>query len=225
MKLCIAKYFACLVYCLQKEEMMIANHIHDALAQVRKLQEFILSKRFFMGYSGVAKMLGGVIALAGAGVMSLKGFPDSVLAHLAGWGVVLAAALVLNYGAFLWWFLFSSQAKRDMAKAMPVLDAIPSLAIGAVFSLAFVLGRHYELLFGTWMCLYGLAHLSYRQLLPMANYAVGVFYVICGSACLLLQTPFIKPWPMGFVFFTGELIGGIVLYRNNHVQKGDEPFK
>ena len=29
---------------------MIANHIHDALAQVRRLQEFILEKRLFKGY-------------------------------------------------------------------------------------------------------------------------------------------------------------------------------
>lgn len=201
---------------------MIANHIHDALAQVKKLREFILSKRFFMGYSGVAKMLGGVVALAGAGIMSLKEFPDSLLVHLAGWGVVLAVALILNYGAFAWWFLFSSQAKRDTAKAMPVLDAIPALAIGAIFSLAFVLGKHFELLFGTWMCLYGLAHVSYRQSLPIGNYVVGVFYIICGSICMLLRMPFINPWPMGFVFFTGELIGGIVLYRNNHVQRGEK---
>jgi len=200
---------------------MIANHIHDALAQVRKVQEFILSKRFFMGYSGVAKMIGGVIAFAGAGVMSAKSFSDSPLVHLAGWGVVLTVALVLNYGAFVWWFLFNEQAKRDMAKAMPVLDAIPALAVGAIFSLAFIIGKHYELLFGTWMCLYGLAHVSYRQSLPMGNYAVGVFYIICGSVCLLLQTSFTSPWPMGFVFLAGELIGGIVLYRNNHVQRGD----
>ena len=45
---------------------MIANHIHDALGQVRKMQELILSKRNFRGYSGIARALGGVSALAGA---------------------------------------------------------------------------------------------------------------------------------------------------------------
>ena len=31
---------------------MIANHIHDALAQVKKLRNLVLVKRMFFGYSG-----------------------------------------------------------------------------------------------------------------------------------------------------------------------------
>ena len=208
------------IHYLQKEGMMIANHIHDALNQVRKLQEFILEKRFFRGYSGPARMAGGFVAVAGAFVMSRSIFPSTPLAHLVGWGSVLFSALLLNYGALIWWFLFSSQAKRELLRAMPVVDAIPALAVGAVFSLAMILGKHYEMLFGTWMCLYGLAHVSYRLSLPAANYAVGVFYIACGSACLLLQVPFTDPWPMGFTFFAGEISGGLVLHRNN-IQTGE----
>ena len=44
---------------------MIANHIHDALGQVRRLQGLILDKRRFTGYSGAARMLGGCSALVG----------------------------------------------------------------------------------------------------------------------------------------------------------------
>lgn len=203
---------------------MIANHIHDALGQVRKLQELILEKRLFRGYSGPARMTGGIISLAGATLMSCNFFPATILAHLIGWGCVLVSALLLNYGAFIWWFLFSSQARRELTRAMPVVDAVPALAVGAVFSLAMVMGKNYEMLFGTWMCLYGLAHVSYRMSLPAANYAVGVFYIACGSVCLLLQVPFTNPWPMGFVFLVGELSGGFVLHRNNNYEKkGDDP--
>ena len=148
--------------------------------------------------------------------MSCSFVPVSPLAHLAGWSFVLFSALVLDYGGVIWWFLFSSQAKREMSRAMPVVDAIPALAVGAVFSLAMILGKHYELLFGTWMCLYGLAHVSYRMSLPMANYLVGVFYIVCGSVCLLMQVPFTNPWPMGMVFFVGEISGGLVLHRSNN---------
>ncbi|OGV62830.1 MAG: hypothetical protein A2283_02690 [Lentisphaerae bacterium RIFOXYA12_FULL_48_11] len=205
---------------------MIANHIHDALAQVRKLQEFILARKLFRGYSGPARMTGGFVALAGAFVMSRTMFPPSPVAHLLGWGGVLSAALLLNYGGFIWWFLFSSQARREVTRAMPVVDAIPALAVGAVFSMAMILGKHYELFFGTWMCLYGLAHVSYRMSLPMANYAVGIFYITCGSVCLLMHTPLTNPWPMGLVFFAGEVSGGLVLHRINYAAKGgslDEP--
>jgi len=199
---------------------MIANHIHDALAQVRKLQEFILEKRLFKGYSGPARMAGGVVALAGAFVMSNQAYPVSPIAHLLGWGAVLVVALLLNYGGVLSWFLFSSQARRELIRAMPVVDAIPALAVGAILSLAMILGKNYELLFGTWMCLYGLAHVSYRMSLPVANYMIGIFYIACGSACLLLQVPLTNSWPMGLAFFAGEIAGGLVLHRNNHFREG-----
>ena len=44
---------------------MIAHHIHDALAQVRQLREVVLEKRGFHGYSGLARVVAGVMALVG----------------------------------------------------------------------------------------------------------------------------------------------------------------
>lgn len=44
---------------------MIANHIHDALAQVRELQKNILDKQRFKGYSGRARAIAGSVALVG----------------------------------------------------------------------------------------------------------------------------------------------------------------
>jgi hypothetical protein len=65
------------------------------------------------------------------------------------------------------------------------------------------------------MCLYGLAHVAYRQSLPTIHYAVGIFYMLGGTACLLVPgICFTNPWPMGLVFGIGELSGGFILYRN-----------
>ncbi len=49
---------------------MIANHIHHALAQVRELQQKILEGQRFKGYSGRARAICGVAALAAAAFMS-----------------------------------------------------------------------------------------------------------------------------------------------------------
>jgi hypothetical protein len=73
---------------------MPANHIHDAIGQVRRMRELVLSRQRFKGYSGQARMAGGVLAIAGAGVMSRPGFSSTPAAHLAGWGVVLLLALL-----------------------------------------------------------------------------------------------------------------------------------
>lgn len=150
-------------------------------------------------------------------------FPQTNLAHLAGWGIVLATALALNYGALFFWFAFNPQVKRNAVMLLPAVDALPGLAIGAVMSVAFILKGEFDLLFGTWMCLYGLAHVSYRQSLPPANYAVGTFYMACGSVCLLWAgIRFTNPWPMAIVFGFGEWIGGYVLYLNNRKKELQE---
>ena len=202
---------------------MVANHIHDALAQVRRMQEIILERRSFRGYSGTARMAGATATLAGALIMSSARFPKSDLWHLAGWAVVLGAALVLNYGALGFWFLFNPRVKRSAAMLVPAVDALPALAMGALMSVGLVLKGHYDLLFGTWMILYGLGHVSYRQSLPPANYAVGAFYMVCGVACFIWPgIEFTNPFPMGLVFFTGELAGGYVLYRNNRLREEED---
>ena len=82
---------------------MIANHIHDALGQVRRLQGLILEKRKFTGYSGTARMLGGSVAMLGCTLMGL--YADSYGAHLFGWGCILAVALLVNYGALMLWYV------------------------------------------------------------------------------------------------------------------------
>ncbi len=194
---------------------MMANHIHDAMGQVHRMQELVLARQRFKGYSGKARMAGGVMALAGAFAMSRPVFPATPFAHLVGWGGVLSAALLLNYGGLALWFLCDPRVRRDVMQLRPAADALPALAMGAVFSLALVLRGHYHLLFGAWMCLYGLVHVAYRQSLPDSHYAVGVFYMLCGSFCLLSPCmSFVNPWPMGLVFGIGELAGGIILYRN-----------
>ena len=66
------------------------------------------------------------------------------------------------------------------------------------------------------MSLFGLANLASRHVLPSANFFVGVFYILCGTVCLLLpEITFTDPWPMGIVFFIGEWAGGWILHYDN----------
>ena len=190
---------------------MIANHIHDALAQVRKLQEFILAKRLFRGYSGKARVASGCVAMIGAMLMDSALVPDDPFAHLVGWGAVVAVGIAINYGCLLYWFLFNPEVRGNPVMLKPALDAVPALAVGGVFTVAFAIAGAWDLLPGMWMCLYGLAQVAYRQSLPGGIYIVGLGYIACGTACLALQMPFLNPWPMGTVFLGGEIAGGAVL--------------
>ena len=193
---------------------MIASHIHDALSQVTKLRALILEKRCFRGYSGRARILAGFAALAGAALLDSPLVPRDPLAHLAGWGLVLLAGLVVNYSALAYWIISNPQVRRNLRLAGPALHAVPPLAVGAALSLAAIAAGQLDLLFGIWMCLFGLANASYRQALPRGIYWLGIGYIACGAACLLTPCPLLNPWPMGLVFFAGEVAGGTILLRN-----------
>ncbi|MFZ2655766.1 MAG: hypothetical protein WAX69_12615 [Victivallales bacterium] len=193
---------------------MIANHIHDALAQVRKMQELVLAKRNFRGYSGTARALGGLVALCGAAFISFTQLSETPESHLLVWGTVLCVSVAINYGALTWWFLYDQESGRDINRLLPAVDALPALAVGAILSFALISHQHYDLLFGVWMVLYGLVHVSYRLSLPGENYIVGLFYMLCGTICLFAFNDFYNPWPMGIVFFTGEIAGGYIFKRN-----------
>ena len=194
---------------------MIANHVHDALSQVKQLRDLVLIKRMFFGYSGRARMVGGAAALGGALVMSMATYPSSDTAHLVGWGVVMLIALCANYAALGLWMFSGHELSHALPELIPAIEAFPALAIGAVTSVALVLHGDYALLFGIWMSLYGLVHVVYRLSLPRANYGIGIFYMVAGSVCLLSPSiEFTNPWPMGLVFFIGESLGGFILWRH-----------
>ncbi len=80
---------------------MIATHIHLALAQIRELKVQVLSAQHFTGYSGQCRAAGGTAALAAPLVMSANGYPQTEIAHLIGWGIVLAFALFANDAALV----------------------------------------------------------------------------------------------------------------------------
>ena len=192
---------------------MIANHIHDALNQVDRLRRFVLEKKNFQGYSGKARIAGGVAALMGSFAIYAFHLPDNPYLHFYVWCVVLASALVLNYGALFLWFLRDSEAKREVMNLLPAIDAVPALAVGAFITVALPLRGDFSLLVPLWMFLYGLVHIPYRLNLPKNIYLIGIFYIICGAVLLFFPQPFTNPWPMGIVFFIGELLGGVELMR------------
>lgn len=192
---------------------MVASHIHDALRQVQELRHKILEKQRFKGYSGRARALSGTAALLAAAFLSFAGLPATNPTHLLAWYVVFNFSVLLNFGAIFYWFLSDPRAGRNPKRLRPVVDLLPPLAVGAILTLVMIIDGHYEYLFGTWMCLYGLANLAGRHSLPKHIVWIGLYYIAAGGLTLtVLRQPFINPWPMGLVFFFGEWIGGMILH-------------
>ena len=191
---------------------MIAHHVHDALRQVRRLQELVFEKQIFRGYSGKARLASGALALAGAMILASKLVPSGPRAQLTGWCVVLVLGLLINYLSLLYWFLFDPEVRRKPAMLRPALVVAPAYLVGAVLTFALVSAGQYDLLFGVWLCLYGLAQLAYRHTLPTGICLVGLGYIVCGSYWLVASRgSFLNPLPLGVVFFAGEIAGGAIL--------------
>jgi hypothetical protein len=192
---------------------MIARHIHHALAQVQELQQKVLEKQRFKGYSGRARAIGGTFAFLGAWIMSTASYPKTTSAHVFGWGVVFTLTILLNYGALIFWFLFDPSVKRDIRKLKPMTDILPPLFVGGILTLAILIRGDHHYLFGMWMCLFGLANLASRHVLPKSICILGLIYIGAGTFCLLLPNiSFLNPWPMGITFFVGEWLGGLILH-------------
>jgi hypothetical protein len=195
---------------------MISQHVQEALVQVRELQEAIVERLRFKGFSGPTRVASGTLALIAAAVMASPWFPQRTEAHLVGWGSVFTIALCLNGGALLYWFWNDAAVKRNVLRLSPVLDLIPPLAVGGVLTAALILHGMHRYLFGMWMCMFGLTNLASRHVLPRTICLVGLFYIVCGGFWLLApKLSFLNPWPMGLVFFAGEWVGGLILYLDD----------
>lgn len=195
----------------------MSSPIREALEQVRLLQQSVLEHQRFHGYSGSTRILSGIAALVAAVIMSMDAFPKTNKAHIMGWGAVFVFSLLANGAAIIYWFLNDKRVHREVRRLRPLIDALLPLFIGGVLTAGLVLAHQFNLLFGVWMCMFGLCNLASRHVLPWWMGFVGLFYVVCGSAWILAPgTEFLHPWPMGLVFFAGEWAGGMILHFDDY---------
>lgn len=197
-------------------------NIIEALADVRRIKRHVLESQQFYGYSGLARIIGGILSLLTAVILASSSVPLHPAAHLTGWGTLCMVAGVVNYGALALWYSRLDRNALDRTRFKPIIDPIPSLVGGAIVSIACIVAQHYDLLFGVWMVFFGVAHLAARASLDDEVSYLGWFYIIAGALqLLLLQGSFLNPWPMGIVFFVGEITGGLIFVRMRR-RIGDE---
>lgn len=191
---------------------MDERDISQAIDHVRQVQSLVLERQRFKGFSGVARMAGGLGALLTAVILQ-HAVPAEPRFQLAGWGALLTFGLAVNFSALLYWLLKNRSWLR-LAELWPVLEMFPTLSVGAVLSYALIRSGQFDLLFGVWMALYGVSHVAYRRSLPFLVFCGGLAYVLAGIFCLLWPgISFTDPRPMGLVFGLGELFGGWALIR------------
>lgn len=184
----------------------------------------MIDRQQFCGYSGVARVFGGAIALLGAFCLSQDFVPYTYFAHIVGWGLIATLSMIVNVGALFVWYLRRSPGDRRPQDLRPVIDIIAPLVVGGIVTLALLQAELLDPLFGIWMCLFGLLHIASRHSLTKATWHLGWFYIACGTFYLFFwpEPSFLNPWPMGVVFFIGELAGGTVFSRQRLLLESGE---
>lgn len=71
--------------------------IYEALHDIRELKRRIVDGKLFQGYSGVARMIGGTVAIVGMLIMFLPFYPKTPTSHIIGWGIICVLAGGINF--------------------------------------------------------------------------------------------------------------------------------
>lgn len=190
----------------------------EIIEQIQLVKRRLITSQVFLGYSGWARFSGAFVALVGALILSSGDYQGNLNAHIFGWGSICAIAFCLNIGSVLVWQYRIGRLK-NIDSYLPLLDIVAPFFIGAIGTFALISNGMENMLFGFWMCLYGLLHTSTRHTTVKGIYWLGWYYLLSGTY-FLLSSPlplFVEPMPMGVVFFIGELIGAYLFLRSRSV--------
>ena len=201
-----------------------SNSSMDPGRMARALSQAVGCQRF-TGWSGAARAMGGALALITAVVLKLPGYPSEPIAQADGWGLLALAAFLIHAVALGLWYARLPRTQRHAHALIPVLHALMPLLVTCAISIAMIMRLEFQYLPGVWMCGYGLVNLSLHHVIPRGIRLVGLYYVLCGVLCLLVLpmlriNPILNPWPLGAVFFTGEIWGAAVLHLNRRAGSG-----
>ncbi|HEY1725513.1 MAG TPA: hypothetical protein VGF89_08820 [Steroidobacteraceae bacterium] len=197
--------------------------MHDldrALTDINVIREQLARGTEFRGYGPAALAATGILALIVAGVQGLWFKDPGAHVHLyvALWVMTAAASLVVIGTETI---QRSKRAHGDLA--VPMLQAaleqfLPAIVAGGLLTVALLQAAPQSLwmLPGLWQVVFSLGVFASCRFLPRAMFLAGVWYLVCGLACLALvplQQRF-SPWVMGVPFGVGQLLVARILYRD-----------
>jgi hypothetical protein len=92
---------------------------------------------------------------------------------------------------------------------------LPALIVGVLLTGVLFISAPAELwmLPGLWELMFSLGVFASCRFLPRQTFAVGVWYLACGLACLTIESGprVLVPWEMGIPFGVGQLLLAAVL--------------
>jgi hypothetical protein len=192
------------------------SDLRQALAEINAIRTHVARDTEFRGYGPASIAASGLLALAVAAVQNhIVRDGREFLPFLFVWGATAALAIVLTALETI------SRARRvhfGLANEMILSAAeqfLPALVVGVLLTAVLVRAAPQQLwmLPGLWQLLFSLGVFASCRFLPRQTLAVGIWYLVAGLTCIVVQSgaKTFSPWTMGIPFGIGQLLVALVL--------------
>jgi hypothetical protein len=192
------------------------SDLRQALAQISAIRTQVARDTQFRGYGPATIAASGLLALGVAAVENhMLRDGREFLPFLFVWAATAAIAIALTASETI------SRARRvhdGLANEMilaAVEQLLPVLVVGVLLTGVLVGAAPEELwmLPGLWQLLFSLGVFASCRFLPRQTLAVGIWYLIAGLTCIVVQSgsKTFSPWTMGIPFGVGQLLVAAVL--------------
>jgi hypothetical protein len=192
------------------------NDLRQALAEINAIRAQVARDTQFRGYGPLSIAASGVLALLVAAVQSrmIKDGRD-FSSFLVVWVATAAISVALTASEAI------GRARRvhhGLANEMiqlAVEQFLPAIVVGVLLTgvLFWAAPQELWMLPGLWELLFSLGVFASCRFLPRQMLAVGIWYLIAGLTCLIVQSGSrtFAPWTMGIPFGVGQLLVAVVL--------------
>jgi hypothetical protein len=200
------------------------RELRQALAEINAIRAQVARETQFRGYGPRSTAASGVLAVLVAGGQSLwlKPYEKDAGVFLLVW--VTTAAVAAGLSA---WETFNRTRKVHFGFSRQMIQAaieqfVPAMVVGLMLTvvLARTAPQVLWMLPGLWELAFSLGIFASCRFLPRPMFAVGLWYLVAGLACLAIESGprDLSPWTMGMPFGIGQLLVAVVLkygYRDS----------
>jgi hypothetical protein len=197
----------------------MVRDVERALSDIAEVRERLARAERFEGYSGPAAAASGIVAIIAGGVQYARvphpATPAGFSAYLAIWMSCLGVALLLNYGAVVFWLIKNHRPSAQSQFRTAALSIAPSVLLGGALSAALAAHGDYSLLPGTWFAFYAVGLFASRHAIPSGALPVMIAFGVLAVA--FVATPLehlaLSWWVVPLGFGLGQLAIGYLLAR------------
>lgn len=193
------------------------TELRQALAEIRAIRTQVARGTQFRGYGPRSIAASGVLALGVAAVEAAEPAhtKHDLSAFLEVWVTVAVVSVILA----AWETVMRARRVHDgFAKEMThaaVEQFLPAIVAGVLLTVVLVNAATQVtwMLPGLWELIFSLGIFASCRFLPRPMFAVGLWYLAAGLACIAMESlsRTLSPWSMGIPFGVGQLLVASVL--------------